>query len=34
MNQEGTANEVPQAGHAYDVYDLNEIMAFWDKFCK
>ncbi|MBD3675916.1 MAG: hypothetical protein HUJ26_20600 [Planctomycetaceae bacterium] len=26
--------EVPQAGHEYDVYHLNEIMAFWDRFCK
>lgn len=24
----------PKAGHEYDLYHLNEIMAFFDKFCK
>ena len=24
----------PLAGHEYDVYHLNEIMAFFDKHCK
>ena len=24
----------PLAGHEYDVYHLNEIMAFFDKYCK
>ena len=24
----------PMAGHEYDVYHLNEIMAFFDKYCK
>jgi hypothetical protein len=26
--------EVPQAGHEYPVYILNDIMVFWDKSCK
>jgi len=26
--------EVPQGGHEYSVYILNDIMAFWDKSCK
>ena len=26
--------EVPLGGHEYNIYDLNEIMVFWDKFCK
>ena len=24
----------PMAGHEYDVYHLNEIMEFIDKYCK
>jgi len=24
----------PMAGHEYDVYHLNEIMEFFDKYCK
>jgi hypothetical protein len=24
----------PIAGHEYNVYHLNEIMAFFDRFCK
>jgi sugar lactone lactonase YvrE len=26
--------QVPQQGHEYSVYILNDVMAFWDKFCK
>ena len=24
----------PMAGHEYDVYHLNAIMGFFDKYCK
>jgi len=24
----------PKAGHEYDVYHVNEIMKFFDKYCK
>ena len=26
--------DVPLGGHEYNIYDLNAIIAFWDKFCK
>ena len=26
--------DVPLGAHEYNIYDLNKIMAFWDKFCK
>jgi hypothetical protein len=34
LGDKGLYFSSPKAGHEYDLCHLNEIMAFFDKFCK
>jgi hypothetical protein len=34
LGDKGLYFSSPKAGHEYDLYHLNEIMTFFDKFCK